>query len=276
MVGGVTNRVHNDPHLAVGLGIQGTGELIARGALVHKAVSVFVHKDAVAPAGVNVLDKARAKRAAGVHLNVREPDKLGARLFGQEQAVSLSADRDVGAADSTRAQVDVAPYAVVHALAVLRIGAETACGDNDGLGIHGDGQSAAVQALDAGNGAVFVEQDMLGGTLGNDADLVGVLGDVIAERVGVAAAAVLGVVVAALTKRARGRADLHAEGATQVLEPLHRLQGVFGHELHELGVRHVVAAFHGDPIELLNGVLDALLFLTVGVHGVQCAAADVG
>ena len=82
--------------------------------------------------------------------------------------------------------------------------------------------------------------------------------------------------MAALPQRTGCGADLHLEGAPDLFQPLDRLHGVRGKELHQFRIAHVVATLERRLVELLHRVFNALLVLAIRVDGVQRTARHVG
>ena len=108
-----------------------------------------------------------------------------------------------------------------------------------------------------------------------DGDLVGMLFDERLEGADVGVARRRGGVVAALAERPGGRPHLLFELHAERFEPVDRVEGVVGEVMDELGRALLMAAFVRGLVELLDGVLDALFLLALGVDCVERSFRDV-
>ena len=253
----------------------GLGEDVAGCAFIDEAVAVRVDEDAVAARRADHFHEARARRAAGMNLNVGHADHVRADFLAHQDAGALGGLLEVRAADAL-AEVVVFEDARVDFLTELHVGAEAA-GCNDHALFSLEERVAAglvVLGKHARHAAVGVLEHVFGFNVGDDLH-VGMLGDVLLEDADVGVARRSGGIVGALPERARGRADLVLELHADRFEPFDGGIGAFTEVFDELGVAHVVAALERLVDVFRNGVLNAELGLADRVGRIERAFGDV-
>ena len=269
----ITLMVHDNPIRAFGLRKDSLGEHIACGAFVHEAAAFKIDENTIAPGGADIFHQARARRTAGVDLNIIQSNQCGPNFLAHHETVALSRFGEIRAADGF-IELDVLPYARIGFLAHLDVGAEAAGSDHDCTGIHGD-LAAEVLCHHTLDPAVSLDEIGHLGVRHHFDSAVG-FADHLLKRANVGVARRSGRVVAALPKGTRGRTDLILKLDAEVFEPIDRIHGVFGEIMHQCGCALVVAALDRLVIELSNAVLNALTALTNRVNRVKRTFAHIG
>ena len=150
------------------------------------------------------------------------------------------------------------------------VGAETAGGDHDGLGVDRVGLAVLGGELDARNGAVLVRHDV--GDAGVRADVeLAVLGGLPegADHFGTDGRTVVRTVGAVVLGAAR--AAHHVEVAAEGHEPGERVLGVRAERADEFGIVDVVTALHRVGDELFDRVGNAVALLLGRFSRVEAA-----
>ena len=251
-----------------GLGLDGVGDDVAAVELLNEAVALGVHEDAtvVKTHVVDVEQGARHRVAGGVGLNPLHAHEASADALGHDDAVARGC-HGVGGVDVL---VEVGVVLQTH----LNVGAEAACGQDEGLAGELVLVAIRVGGLDGGDGAAVVNDELAGAHAGVDGD-AGSLGVALEGPRDLGARLALGN-EGALHGVAAEEAHADEVDVVLVAQPLSRLKGAVSQNVDQVVVLvGVVAASDDVTLEELWGVLDALLLLHPVAGGSHAAAGNL-